>query len=310
MLALVAAAQPPHVELAEVADPPPPLPSEALIAVRAFSLNRGEVKRLESMEPGTVTGWDVAGVVLEPARDGSGPPRGARVVGLKYPPGGWAQRVTIPTEQLAQLPDAVSFEQAATLPVAGMTALRALEICGFVLDKRVAITGASGGVGHFALQLARDAGAHVTAVARRQEGLAELGADTVVDRLDPEDDTTPRFDAILDGVGGPVLGDAIQRVAPGGTIVSYASTLTDPVTYPTRALFGAAAGAQVRGLMLFPELSHTRTGASDLTRLAERVASGRLDIQTSLTLSWREAPRAVKALLDGEVRGKAVLIVD
>jgi NADPH2:quinone reductase len=308
MLALVAATQPPHLELAEVPHPAPPLPSEALVEVRAFSLNRGEVRHLETTEPGTVTGWDVAGVVAQAAADGSGPAEGTRVVGLKYPPGGWAQRVAIPTEQLAPLPDGVSFEQAATLPVAGLTALRALEICGFVLGKRVAITGASGGVGHFAVQLARDAGAHVTAVARRQEGLKELGADAVVDRLDP--DGGAPFDAILDGVGGPILGAAIQRVAPWGTVVSYASTVPEPVSYPTRALFGQASGATVRGLMLFPELQHSRSGSADLTRLAERVASGRLEITVSLTASWREAPRAVQALLDGEVRGKAVLTVD
>jgi NADPH:quinone reductase-like Zn-dependent oxidoreductase len=306
MLALVAAVGNPPVTLAEVPDPEP-LPSEALVEVRAVSLNRGEIKRLETMEPGQVTGWDVAGVVGQAAADGSGPPRGARVVGLTYPPGGWAQRAAIPTGVLAELPGEVTFEQAATLPVAGMTAVRALEICGFLVGKRVAITGASGGVGHFAVQLAKLAGAHVTAVARRAEGLAELGADEVVSALAPEGEP---FHAILDAVGGPVLGAAIQRIGPRGTIVSYGSTVPEPVAYPTRALFSAAPGAKVHGLLIFAELEHTRSGTFDLTRLATLVAARRLDVHVDLTTSWREAPRAIAALLDGEVRGKAVLTVD
>src|SRR4051794_2224714 len=307
MDALLAAAQPPHVELGQAPDPEP-LPSEALIEVKAFSLNRGEVKALASKTPGEITGWDVAGVVARAAADGSGPPQGARVVGLKHPPGGWAQLAAIPTDVLAPLPDAVTFEQASTLPVAGMTALRAYERCGLLLGKRVAITGASGGVGRFAIQLARLSGAgHVTAVARRAEGLQRLGADEVVPALEPDGEG---FDAILDGVGGPILGAAIQRIAPGGTIISYASTVTDPVSYPTRALFGASPGANLYGFLLFAELRHTQSGTQDLTRLARLIADGDLDVDVHLTASWRDAPRAVQALLDGEIRGKAVLTVD
>ncbi|MDQ2759808.1 MAG: hypothetical protein M3Y17_05070 [Actinomycetota bacterium] len=81
MRALVSSATPPHAELADVPDPEPAR-NQALVAVSAFSLNRGETKRLATMDPGSVTGWDVAGVVHEAAADGSGPPHGTRVVGL------------------------------------------------------------------------------------------------------------------------------------------------------------------------------------------------------------------------------------
>jgi NADPH2:quinone reductase len=188
-----------------------------------------------------------------------------------------------------------------------VTALRALERGGFVLGKRVLITGASGGVGRFAIQLAKLAGAHVTAIARRTGGLRELGADEVLEELDAEG---PTFDVILDAIGGPVLGAAIGRVAPRGTVVSFGSTVTEPVTYPTRALFGRAPGAKVYGLYVFAELEHTRSGDTDLRRLADLVAEGRLDPQIALQASWREAGDAIEALLDRRVDGKAVLRVD
>ena len=225
MRALVASAGQPGVEIADVPDPRP-APDQALVEVRAISLNRGEVMRLERSEPGAVWGWDLAGVVAESAADGSGPQAGARVVGLMLR-GAWAQRAAVKTEWLAELPDGVTFEQAATLPVAGLTALRALELGGFVVGKRVAVTGASGGVGRFAIQLAKVAGAHVTAVARRTEGLAELGADELQTELETDG---PTFEVIVDAVGGPVLGAALQRVAPHGTVVSFAATTTEPVS--------------------------------------------------------------------------------
>jgi len=304
MRALVSMQSSPYAQLAEVPDPEP-RPDEALVEVKTFSLNRGETRRLQTLEPGTLTGWDLAGTVRRAAADG-GPPEGARVVGLKNA-GAWAELAAVKIEHLAELPEGISFEQAAALPVAGLTALRALEVAGFVLGKRVLVTGASGGVGRFAIQLAKLAGAHVTGISRRTEGLKELGADELAPEIDPDG---PVYAAILDAVGGPVLGTAITRVAPAGTVVSFASTVPEPVSYPCRELFARAPGARLYGFYIFAELDHTRSGSADLRRLAGLVAAGQLDPQIDLALPWSEAADAIDALLERRVNGKAVLRVE
>jgi len=307
MLALVVTEDPPHVALDEV-PAPEPLPSHAVVDVRAVSLNRGESRQLPERPRGQVPGWDLAGVVARAAADGSGPRQGARVVGI-VDNGAWAQQVAVATRDLAELPDAVSFAQAATLPVAGITALRALEICGFVLGRRVLVTGASGGVGRFAVQLAALAGAHVTAVSRNEErarGLRELGADEIVHDLVGEQ----RYDAVVEGVGGATLGAALRRVAAHGVVVSFASSDPDPVSFPARALFRRAPGARLHGLFVFEDVARTGNGGRDLGRLAALVASGRLDAQIDREESWREPGPAIAALLARRVAGKAVLLVD
>jgi NADPH2:quinone reductase len=308
VLALLTSSTDPGVELTEAPDPQP-LPNEALVAVQAISLNRGEVRALTTKPPGSLTGWDIAGVVECAAPDGSGPPEGARIVALVTT--GWAQRAAVPTNAMAVLPDEVGVAQAATLPVAGITALLALDIAGNVIGRRVLVTGASGGVGRFAVQLAHLGGAHVTAVSaspERARGLTDLGADEVIHELTPEG---PEFDVIAEGVGGRSLGAAIQRVAPDGTVVSFANS--DPSTtteYPTRTLFGRAPGAKIYGLMVFPELAKRRGATGMLERLLALLAAGRLDPQIDLEADWRDAADAIHALVERRIAGKAVLHVD
>jgi NADPH:quinone reductase-like Zn-dependent oxidoreductase len=308
MLALTAApGKPGNVDLRQVPDPTPQH-NEALVRVQATSLNRGETRRLGEMADGELVGWDLAGVVERAAADGSGPAEGTRVVGFMRT-GAWAELVAVPTNLLAPLRDDVTFEQAATLPVAGLTALRALDIIGPLVARRALVTSASGGVGRFAVQLARLAGAYVTGVSASEErarGLRELGADRVIHELEPTGD---EFDGIVEGVGGKTLGAAIQRVAARGTIVSFASSDPSPVEYPARALFGRASGAKLVGIFIFSEVRDKGGCTEDLSRLVQLVGEGRLDCSIDRVLPWSEAATAVQALLDRKINGKVVLTV-
>jgi NADPH2:quinone reductase len=309
MRALVAdRSAPSGVSLREAPDPHLG-PAEALVEVRAVSLNRGEVRRLPNRVEGTIPGWDVAGVVRRAAADGTGPRHGARVVGL-VGEAAWAELAAVPTGRIAELPPDVSFEAASTLPVAGITAIRALEVGGPLLGRRVLITGAAGGVGRFAVQLTHRAGAHVTGVVgslERGAGLRELGADELITELAPEGEP---FDLLLESVGGASLAAALTRVAPDGTVVAFGhSAAPEPTTFDVSRFYNRGA-PRLYGLRLWDELERTRSGARDLGLLVAELAAGRLDPQIGLTVSWREADRALAALMDRRVAGKAVLTLD
>src|SRR5215469_16369752 len=186
----------------------PANPDEVTARVTAISLNRGEVRRATSQgTPGDRPGWDFAGIVEERAANGSGPPVGTRVVGL-LSSGAWAERVRAPSHSVAPLPEAVTDAQAATLPVAGLTALHALRQGGLLLGRKVLVDGASGGVGHFACQLAAASGALVWGQLRRDEHSAAVeacGARAVVGRDLGAAKPYGPFWLIVDSVGASAL---------------------------------------------------------------------------------------------------------
>ena len=284
---------------------PTPDRGEAVVQVRAISLNRGEVRRSGTAAAGWRPGWDFAGVVERAAADGSGPSVGARVVGY-LPEGAWAERVAAPKNALAELPDKVTFSQAATFPVAGLTALHALAKGGSLLGHRVLITGATGGVGDFAVQLARLGGAHVTATARRADqapALRQLGAHDVV--VGAEIAPSPKYNLILDSVGGRTLGTALAALERGGVCVTLGASDSAEVTFNTREFF-VTGRTTLYGFYLFTEFG-TEPASVGLRRLADLVAAGQLAPHISLERPWKEIGQVAQDLIARRFPGKAVL---
>ncbi len=288
----------------ELADVPEPIAREdqALVLVEAFSINRGETFLLEHPRNGWRPGQDVAGRVLEPAGDGSGPPAGTRVVGHAWD-GGWAARVPIATDALVPLPDAIPATVAATLPLAGLTAVRLLRAAGSLAGRRVLVTGASGGVGHFLVELAAAQGARITSVTRtaeRGQRLRALGAEHVVARV--EDAAAP-FDAVFESVGGASLSAAMERLAPRGTVWWFGQASREPAVLD---FFALPDRAMVRRFTYWP---HEEPDHVDLQVLVDLVAAGRLHPEVGLLADWQETPAALVDLHERRIRGHAVLTI-
>jgi NADPH2:quinone reductase len=285
MLAIVATADGPSwTERREVA-PPAPAPNEALVAVRAFAVNRGEltlVRRRDGWQPGQ----DVAGEVIQEAADGSGPAAGERVAGLAEWHG-WAEQAAVPTHRLAAVPEGVDFVRAAALPMAGTTAANLVRGGGPLLGARVLITGASGGVGHIAVQLATLGGADVTAV--------RTAADA------PEGP----FDLILESAGGASLDAALARVAPGGTVLIFGNSSREPSTLDFTAMFGHEEAT----IHSYFSARHEADAGRLLAMLLDLVAAARLHVEVGFEGSWDRLNEAMDGLSERRFAGKAVLTI-
>ena len=277
--------------LTREAPAPSASPGHAVIRVRATSINRGETRLIPTRPNAWAPGQDVAGVVEAAAPDG-GPVAGTRVVGLAEG-GAWSEFVAVPLERLAVLPDGVDFVQAACLPVAGLTALRALRALGEVVGRELLVTGAAGGVGNLAVQLARDAGASVTALARRSLPFEGVRVVTALD-------DAARFDRVIDGVGGAVLGDVFGHLQAHAKVVFYAGGEPAPLGLGT--LRGSPATVEA----LFVYQAPGRFD-DDLATLVRFVSLGRLTPRVDRVVSIDAVNDALAALQAGGIDGKIVL---
>ena len=156
-----------NVALEEIAGPYP-RPGHVIVEVSAFSVNRGETYQLEQPRPNWRPGKDFAGTVVSGAPDGEGVPAGTRVVG-HVDDSAWAQQVLVPNSRLAPLPDTVPLVTAGALPLAGLAALRLVRLASPLPSRCVLLTGASGGLGHYFVELAAAQGALVTAVTASED---------------------------------------------------------------------------------------------------------------------------------------------
>ncbi|HEX2151054.1 MAG TPA: zinc-binding dehydrogenase [Stellaceae bacterium] len=293
------------VAICEIAEPEP-RPDEALVAVHAFSLNRGELRLFQARPEGWRPGQDVAGVVLRAAADGSGPPAGTRIVGL-CDWHGWAERAAVPRHRMAPLADNVSFAAAAALPVAGLTALRTLRHGAPLLGKRVLITGAAGGVGNLAVQLAARSGARVTAIVGNSERgrvVDGLGAAEIVTDIEQAEG---RFALILEAAGGRSLKAAIDRIEARGTIVVFGNSSGEPTEIDFR-MFGEHQNARIQAFHYFTCEAEDRF-APDLALLASLVADGSLRPVVS-EYDWRDINQAGPLLRGRQIAGKAVFHIE
>ncbi len=287
---------------------PEPTPTEVLVRVAAAGVNPVDWKvRLRGGllgEPPFTVGWDVAGTV---EALGFGVTRfavGDRVFGMPRFPreaAAYAEYVTSPSRQLARIPEGLSDVEAAALPLAGLTAWQALvETADVQPGQRVLVLGASGGVGHLAVQIAKARGAYVIGTARspKHEFLAELGADEAVDySLGPVEEAVGDVDVVLDLVGSEDSAGTLRTLREGGLFIVVPSATG-------LELLEELAGDRVRvtGILVEPD----RAG---LEALAGLVESGALRPHVSQTFPLEEAARAHEASETGRTQGKLVLTI-
>jgi NADPH:quinone reductase-like Zn-dependent oxidoreductase len=293
---------------------------EVLVQVRAAGLDRG-TEHLMTGKPyamrlgfglrkpkNPISGRDLAGTVAAVGASVTRFAVGDDVYGMAS--GSFAQYAVARESKLARKPANLSFAQAAVVPVSGGTALQALLDVGKVqAGQSVLIVGASGGVGTYAVQLAKAFGAQVTGVSSsaKLDLVAALGADRVIDYTTQDfADGTHRYDLILDVGGASPVARLRRALKPRGTLVFVGAEDSGNLT---------GMGRQLRGALMSPFLRQrlallmAKERASDLEQLTDLIEAGQVTPSVDRSYPLEEAPNAMRLLENGHVRGKVAIII-
>lgn len=302
---------------------PEPAKGEVLVKVRAASVNpldwhmlRGkplvirlspDVRGWKPMRPGR----DLAGTIERVGGDVGGFSAGDEVFGASQ--GAFADYVCGPETAFVRKPASVSFEDAAATPIAGLTALQALRDSGrLIVGRKVLINGAAGGVGSFAVQVAKTLGAHVTGVCSASSVplVRQLGADAVID-YDSENFTrrADTYDLIVDLIGNHPYRRLKRALVPGGRVAAVGGGAGGAYSlgrWLVRTGAAAAASKLTRRKVVF---MMSRLDLQDLAWLGELIASGKLKPVIDSRYPLAEVPDAMRHLAAGHAHGKVVIIV-
>jgi NADPH:quinone reductase-like Zn-dependent oxidoreductase len=307
---MTAVGDPDVLELQDV-ERPEPVQTEVLVRVAGSGINPVDykIRRFGGNpravgEPPLILGWDVAGVVEGISRSLTRFAVGDRVFGMPWFPRlarAYAEYVASPGRQLARTPDALTDQQAAGLPLAGLTAWQSLvDLAGVGEGDRVLIHAAAGGVGHLAVQIAKARGAHVigTARAAKHDFLRELGVDEPVDyTTTPWEQVFSDLDVVLDLIGSEDYGlRSLQTLREGGLLISVPGGVPETVATAAREQSKRTSGIQVE-----PDYPA-------LESLAALADEGKLTVAIDETFPLAQAAEAHQRLEDGRARGKIVLI--
>ena len=302
---------PDALQLSEVKTPRPGQ-GEVLIEVHALSLNPVDFKvargkalygSLKDEQP-LIPGWDVAGRIKEVGQGVGELVAGQNVFGMVNFPGhgqAYAEYVVAPANQLAVIPEGIDFKQAAATTLAALTAWQNLiEIAGVKEGQRVLVHAAGGGVGHFAVQLAKERGAYVigTGSGSKQDFIRELGADEAFNYETGsfEDELGP-MDVVLESLAPEHLQRSLTVVKPGGKLLTIAAGLSDQLQER----------AEFKSVDLYHHL--VQSNGQHMRALAERLADGRLKPHVSKTYAFANLPDAMRELEEGSTRGKIIVEV-
>jgi len=285
---------------------------EVLIQVKAISINPVDIKtrlgkgmagRLKGFEP-LILGWDISGVVSSVGTAVSTFKPGDEVFGMVNFPGhgkAYAEYVAAPAVQLALKPANISHEEAAAATLAALTAWQALvKHANIQAGSKVLIHAAAGGVGHFAVQIAKRLGAHVTGTssAANRDFVLGLGADEHIDyKAQPFEQVAKDMDFVLDAIGGDMIDRSLEVIKPGGTLISIPSGLHESVTEKAKA-------KGIKGYFIL-----VASDGTDMQQLAELLADGRLKAHVSKVFAFEEMGAAHEQIASGRTVGKVAIKV-